>query len=197
MKNHTVCIPARLSIFKTEDVQKYYSKLNLLQLSHSMFCKNIAPLAIARKHYKVLTRCPHSCQQDSIIIETDLDHMLDEYNLQCRALCRCQKWHHTFLCLCRFSGDKYQYMGCTLSRMKNLQKKSKIALQIYSSHQDPTDLVSKGVKMWLEQIIILNLSSIESSSLSTLPQPQCHSDSHSRSHSLARAIAIDIAIAIA
>ena len=35
----------------TDVIREHCSELNLLQLSHSMFCKNIARLAVARGHH--------------------------------------------------------------------------------------------------------------------------------------------------
>ena len=32
-------------------IREHCSELNLLQLSHNMFCKNIASLAVAREHH--------------------------------------------------------------------------------------------------------------------------------------------------
>ena len=41
----------------TDTIREYCLKLNLLQLSHSMFCKNIACLAVAREHHLVVAMC--------------------------------------------------------------------------------------------------------------------------------------------
>ena len=52
-------------------VQENCSKLNLLQLSHSILCKNIAHLAIAKKHYRVVTHgsLPSNSQPGDILTE--------------------------------------------------------------------------------------------------------------------------------
>ena len=53
-----------LSIYHSENInilidiiREHCSKLNLLQLSHSMFCKNIASLAVAREHHLLVAMC--------------------------------------------------------------------------------------------------------------------------------------------
>ena len=37
--------------------QEHYSESNLLQFSHSIFCKNIVCLAVAREHHFGIARC--------------------------------------------------------------------------------------------------------------------------------------------
>ena len=41
----------------TDIIRKCCSGLNLQQLSHNMFCKNIARLAVAREQYLAVARC--------------------------------------------------------------------------------------------------------------------------------------------
>ena len=38
-------------------IREHCSELDLLQLSHSMSCKNIARLAVAREHHLAVARC--------------------------------------------------------------------------------------------------------------------------------------------
>ena len=41
----------------TDIIREHCSELNLLQLSHSMSCKNIARLPVAREHHLAVARC--------------------------------------------------------------------------------------------------------------------------------------------
>ena len=50
-------ITAKIIIFCTDMQWESCSKSNLEQLSHSMFCKNIAHLAVAREHHLVVAMC--------------------------------------------------------------------------------------------------------------------------------------------
>ena len=45
-----------INIF-THVMREHCSKLDLQQLSHSMFCKNIARLAVAREHHLAVAMC--------------------------------------------------------------------------------------------------------------------------------------------
>ena len=44
------CIPAKISVFCKKIVREHCLKSNFLQLSHNMFCKNVARSAVAVKH---------------------------------------------------------------------------------------------------------------------------------------------------
>ena len=48
---------AKLAIFATDMLWESCLEFNLEQLSHSMFCKNIACLAVAREHHLVVAMC--------------------------------------------------------------------------------------------------------------------------------------------
>ena len=58
----TIIIFSNIYNFKTfniltDIIREHCSESNLLQLSHSMFCKNIARLAVAREHHLAVARC--------------------------------------------------------------------------------------------------------------------------------------------
>ena len=48
-------ITAKLAIFTTDMPWESCLKFDFEQLSHSMFCKNIACFAVAREHNRVVT----------------------------------------------------------------------------------------------------------------------------------------------